>query len=164
MARETQKAKIERLENEIEMCSKMQKELVELKEMADNSFEKSCTYIQQCKTIEALESQNEAYRLSVEHEKKMRSKLVDNYELEIKRLNDYVQKLKSENEKLKKMIVDCAKYTERLSNRGAGRKKKFDDQEREMIRMYRIQGMTIREIADRFECSVGIVHKIINEK
>ena len=43
-------------------------------------------------------------------------------------------------------------------------KKKFDDQEREAMRMYRIQGMTIREIADRFECSVGIVHKIINEK
>ena len=164
MARETQKAKIERLENEIEMCSKMQKELVELKEMADNSFEKSCTYIQQCKTIEALESQNEAYRLSVEHEKKMRSALVENYEPEIDRLNKYVQKLEAENKKLGDIIVKCAEYTERISNRGAGRKKRFYDQERETMRMYRLQGKTIREIAEIFECSVGIVHKIVNEK
>lgn len=168
MAKETQKAKIERLEKEIdmwrEMCSKMEKELTEFRDMADNSFEKSSTYIQYSKRIEMLETQNEAYRLSVEHEKKMRSKLVDNYEPEIKRLNDCVQKLKSENKKLEKTLTDCVEYTERLSNRGAGRKKKFDDQEREAMRMYRIQGMTIREIADRFECSVGIVHKIINEK
>ena len=101
MARETQKAKIERLEKEIEMwrelCSKMQKELSEFKELADDSYEKSSTYIQQCKRIELLEEQNEAYRLSVEHEKKMRKALVDNYEPEIERLNEEVQKLKSEN-------------------------------------------------------------------
>lgn len=125
MAKETQKAKIERLEKEIdmwrEMCSKMEKELTEFREMADNSFEKSSTYIQYSKRIEMLETQNEAYRLSVEHEKKMRSKLVDNYEAEIKRLNDCVQKLKSENKKLEKTLTDCVEYTERLSNRGAGK-------------------------------------------
>ena len=58
MAKETQKAKIERLEKEIdmwrEMCSKMEKELTEFREMADNSFEKSSTYIQYSKRIEML--------------------------------------------------------------------------------------------------------------
>ena len=94
MAKETQKAKIERLEKEIEMwrelCSKIQNELSEFKELADDSYEKSSTYIQQSKKIELLEEQNEAYRLSSEHEKKMRKALVDNYETEIKRLNEEV--------------------------------------------------------------------------
>ena len=156
MAKETQKAKIERLENEIEMwreiCSKMEKELTEFREMADNSFEKSSTYLQYSKRIEMIETQNEAYRLSVEHEKKMKKALVDNYEEEIKRLNEEVQKLKNENKV-------------RIHNeRGAGRKSKFTDQEKESIRMYRLQGKTIKEIAEMFSCSVGIIHKLIHEK
>lgn len=156
MARETQKAKIERLEKEIEMwrelCSKMQKELSELKELADDSYEKSSTYIQQCKRIELLEEQSEAYRLSAEHEKKMRKALVDNYEPEIKRLNKEVQKLK--NEKREKIH----------NERGAGRKSRFTEQEKESIRMYRLQGKTMKEIAEMFNCSVGIIHKLIHEK
>ena len=155
MARETQKAKIERLEKEIEMwrelCSKMQKELSEFKELADDSYEKSSTYIQQCKRIELLEEQNEAYRLSVEHEKKMRKALVDNYEPEIERLNEEVQKLKSENK------------VRTHNERGAGRKSIFTQQEKESIRMYRLQGKTIKELAEMFSCSVGIIHKLIHE-
>lgn len=155
MARETQKAKIERLEKEIEMwrelCSKMQKELSEFKELADDSYEKSSTYIQQCKRIELLEEQNEAYRLSVEHEKKMRKALVDNYEPEIERLNEEVQKLKSENK------------VRTHNERGAGRKSIFTEQEKESIRMYRLQGKTIKELAEMFSCSVGIIHKLIHE-
>ena len=155
MARETQKAKIERLEKEIEMwrelCSKMQKELSEFKELADDSYEKSSTYIHQCKRIELLEEQNEAYRLSVEHEKKMRKALVDNYEPEIERLNEEVQKLKSENK------------VRTHNERGAGRKSIFTEQEKESIRMYRLQGKTIKELAEMFSCSVGIIHKLIHE-
>ena len=155
MARETQKAKIERLEKEIEMwrelCSKMQRELSEFKELADDSYEKSSTYIQQCKRIELLEERNEAYRLSVEHEKKMRKALVDNYEPEIERLNEEVQKLKSENK------------VRTHNERGAGRKSIFTEQEKESIRMYRLQGKTIKELAEMFSCSVGIIHKLIHE-
>ena len=155
MARETQKAKIERLEKEIEMWrkkkKKMQKELSEFKELADDSYEKSSTYIQQCKRIELLEEQNEAYRLSVEHEKKMRKALVDNYEPEIERLNEEVQKLKSENK------------VRTHNERGAGRKSIFTEQEKESIRMYRLQGKTIKELAEMFSCSVGIIHKLIHE-
>lgn len=156
MARETQKAKIERLEKEIEMwrelCSKMQRELSEFKELADDSYEKSSTYIQQCKRIELLEERNEAYRLSVEHEKNMRKVLVDNYEPEIERLNEEIQKLKNENKV-------------RIHNeRGAGRKSIFTEQEKETIRLYRLQGKTIKELAEMFSCSVGIIHKLIHEK
>ncbi|MDB2105068.1 sigma factor-like helix-turn-helix DNA-binding protein, partial [Clostridium paraputrificum] len=42
-------------------------------------------------------------------------------------------------------------------------KAKLTNQEKEMIRMYRIQGKTIKEIAQMYSCSVGLIHKIINE-
>ena len=156
MARETQKDKIERLEKEIEqwreLCSKLNKEISSMKEKAEIDFENSPTFIQYTKRIELLEGQNEAYRLSVEHEKKMRKALVDNYEPEIKRLNEEVQKLKNENR-------------EKIHNeRGAGRKSRFTEHEKESIRMYRLQGKTIKEIAEMFSCSVGIIHKLIHEK
>ena len=123
-----------------------------MKEKAEIDFENSPTFIQYTKRIELLEGQNEAYRLSVEHEKKMRKALVDNYEPEIKRLNEEVQKLKNENR-------------EKIHNeRGAGRKSRFTEQEKESIRMYRLQGKTIKEIAEMFSCSVGIIHKLIHEK
>ena len=49
------------------------------------------------------------------------------------------------------------------NERGAGRKAKLTNQEKEMIRMYRIQGKTIKEISQMYSCSVGLIHKIINE-
>lgn len=159
MARVT-KAELEQQVKELdEKCNEYIKQLINkdneiarLKELADDSYEKSSTYIQQCKRIELLEEQNEAYRLSVEHEKKMKKALVDNYEEEIKRLNEEVQKLKNENKA-------------RIHNeRGAGRKSKFTDQEKESIRMYRLQGKTIKEIAEMFNCSIGLIHKLIHEK
>ena len=229
MARETQKDKIQRLEKEIEMwrelSSKMQKELSEFREIADDNYEKSSTYIQQCKRIELLEVQNKAYKLSAEHEKKMRSKLGENYESEIKKLKDEIQKLKVENSKLNIKIThemidnhemmqeiealnnkirldeefykDDATMKQKLSEtliisaqqtskvielenvikelkanskpkikneRGAGRKPRFTEQEKESIRMYRLQGKTMKEIAEMFSCSVGIIHKLIHEK
>ena len=82
----------------------------------------------------------------------MRKALVDNYEPEIERLNKEVQKLK--NEKREKIH----------NERGAGRKSRFTEQEKESIRMYRLQGKTIKEIAEMFSCSVGIIHKLIHEK
>ena len=229
MARETQKDKIQRLEKEIEMwrelSSKMQKELSEFREIADDNYEKSSTYIQQCKRIELLEVQNKAYKLSAEHEKKMRSKLGENYESEIKKLKEEIQKLKVENSKLNIKIThemidnhemmqeiealnnkirldeefykDDATMKQKLSEtliisaqqtskvielenvikelkanskpkikneRGAGRKPRFKEQEKESIRMYRLQGKTIKEIAEMFSCSVGIIHKLIHEK
>ncbi len=50
------------------------------------------------------------------------------------------------------------------NERGAGRKERFSDQEKEMMKMYRIQGKTIKEIAEIYSCSVGLVHKLIEEQ
>lgn len=49
------------------------------------------------------------------------------------------------------------------NERGAGRKERFSEEEKEMMKMYRIQGKTIKEISEIYKCSVGLVHKLINE-
>ena len=48
--------------------------------------------------------------------------------------------------------------------RGAGRKAKFTDDQVDDIRRLREDGNTIKEIANRYNCSVGLIHKLINEK
>ena len=74
-----------------------------------------------------------------------RGVIIKNQEKEILELKNEIQKLKNENEKLKssKAISNRKTYNER----GAGRKSRFSNQEKEMIKMYRIQGKTIEEIA-----------------
>ena len=47
--------------------------------------------------------------------------------------------------------------------RGAGRKAKFTDEQIQEIRNKRAEGKSIRAIAEEFSCSVGLVHKLINE-
>ena len=79
----------------------------------------------------------------------------------IKQLEEEIQKLKYENELLRsnRDIPNKKVHNER----GAGRKSKFTDQEKETMKMYRIQGKTIKEISEMYNCSVGLVHKLINE-
>ena len=50
------------------------------------------------------------------------------------------------------------------NERGAGRKERFSQTEKQAMKMYRLQGKSIREIARIYECSVGLIHKLINEK
>ena len=77
----------------------------------------------------------------------------------IKNNRDTIQKLLKENEELKSDKVQKIK-----NERGAGRKERFTIHEKETMKMYRIQGKSIREIADMYNCSVGLIHKIINEQ
>ncbi len=70
---------------------------------------------------------------------------------ELKQMNDtYKNKITELEEKLK-------------NSSPGGRPPKFTDQEKETIKMYRLQGKSIRKIAEIFNCSAGLVHKIINE-
>ena len=58
-----------------------------------------------------------------------------------------------------------ANYKEPVHNeRGAGRKILFSDDEKIEIRELSGDGMSYRAIAKEFRCSVGTVHKIINEQ
>lgn len=53
---------------------------------------------------------------------------------------------------------------QRLKNRGAGRTPIFSDREKDKIIADRKSGKSIREVAKMNHCSVGYVHKLINEQ
>lgn len=98
-------------------------------------------------------------------------------------LNDIIASLEERN---KKLVSDVDRYrkdylyyhgewaklvdenfkknTFRHNARGAGRRAKFSDAQVEEIKKLREDGSTIKEIASRFECSIGLIHKLINEK
>lgn len=134
MARETQKQVIERLQKEIwdykVLVSKLQNEIYEMQDKAEDSFLNSPTHEQLLKKIELLEKKN------------------NNLEKKLNKVDklDKANKSKSKNE------------------RGAGRKRKFTDVERQTMQLYRMQGQTIKEIAETYDCSVGLVHKILNQQ
>lgn len=65
--------------------------------------------------------------------------------------------------KVEMLEKKIAELEEKLKSSSGGRPPKFSDQDRETMKMYRLQGKSIRQIAKIFECSTGLVHKIINE-
>lgn len=50
------------------------------------------------------------------------------------------------------------------NERGAGRKQYFGETHKVAMKFYKSQGMSYRDIAKIYECSVGTVHKLINER
>ncbi|CAI3550535.1 hypothetical protein [Clostridium neonatale] len=68
-----------------------------------------------------------------------------------------LEQLRKENSFLKDEI-------RRLKSRGAGRKPKFNLYQILNIKNARNQGKSYREIAETYNCSVSLVHKLINEK
>jgi len=70
----------------------------------------------------------------------------------IRELYAEIHKLKNENEKLRTKNV-----------RGAGRLPKFTEWEVLEILELREKGRTITSLAQEFKCSVGLIHKLINE-
>ena len=77
---------------------------------------------------------------------------------EIIKYKAQIQKLINEVIILKKELNSIKSNT-----RGAGRKSRFSEMEKEMIKMYRLQGKTINELSQIFKCSTGLIHKIIKE-
>ena len=124
--------------SEIQKLKDENKKLLEKITELENSLHNSAYYKEGDYAVEAVK----------------RGKIIEEQEKEI-------QKLKNENKALKnnKAVSDKKIHNER----GAGRKERFSDQEKEMMKMYRIQGKTIKEIAEIYSCSVGLIHKIINE-
>lgn len=161
MAKETQKAKIERLEKELEQKDE------ELKKAERNyqDLMKACN-----KDIQKLK--NEIERLKKKREKKANE---NNFELIGQQLQDardmadkwhkqlFIQQQKNkELEKEIEYLLEKNSITKRHNERGAGRKSRFTNTEIETIKMYRLQGKKIKEISEMFNCSVGLIHKIIN--
>lgn len=177
MARETQKAKIERLEKELEQKEEIIKELLRKELQKDEELKKAerkyQDLIKACnKDIQKLKDENE--RLKKKRERKANE---NNLELIDQQLQDardkadkwhrqlFIQQQKNkELEKEIEYLVEKNSIIQKHNERGAGRKSRFTQSEIETIKMYRLQGKTIKEIARMFKCSVGLIHKIINEK
>lgn len=106
-----------------------------------------------------------------------------NEELDIKKLEkmekseliEYIRELEAENREktiacnslIKLMAMSETKINRlqaRLEGnlRNAGRKEKFNEEQVKQILEARNEGKSIRAIAEQFECSIGLIHKLIN--
>lgn len=101
----------------------------------------------ECENKKLIEKVNilENKNIELEIDNKALSKVGDDY------FNRYLELSKNSKSKPK-------------NERGAGRKQKFNDADIENIKIYRLQKKTIKEIAEIYSCSVGLIHKLINEK
>ena len=127
-----------------------------------------------------LYSSGNYYYITVDTSKK-ESRDDKSYEVEIEELNkkidclnDIIARLEARNNRLEQEVNKYKDFKRNLDDlkkgvlihnaRGAGRKAKFTDKQIEEIRRLREDGNTIKEIAKRYNCSVGLIHKLINEK
>ena len=126
-----------------------------------------------------LYSSGNYYYITVDTSKK-ESRADKSYEVEIEELNkkidclnDIIARLEARNNRLEQEVNKYKDFKRNLDDlkkgvlihnaRGAGRKAKFTDKQIEEIRRLREDGNTIKEIANRYNCSVGLIHKLINE-
>ena len=127
-----------------------------------------------------LYSSGNYYYITIDTSKK-ESRADKSYEVEIEELNkkidclnDIIARLEARNNRLEQEVNKYKDFKRNLDDlkkgvlihnaRGAGRKAKFTDKQIEEIRRLREDGNTIKEIANRYNCSVGLIHKLINEK
>lgn len=137
------------------IIQKLNNEISEMIDKSDTSFENSATYKQMAKKMDYLELKIKSINDSAEHNRHM-------YDYELKRNSELIseiQKLKNENIELTTRVDKYNRHNER----NAGRKSRFTDKQVSEIKSYRADGKTIKQIADMFNCSVGLIHKLINE-
>lgn len=141
---ETQKAKIARLERELaeakEIIMRTNGDLKALQMVADEGFEASPIFQQ-------LKSENERLRL---HNKILES-----------RLQQAAKKSDAQIEMIERMQREGVEPVHNA--RGAGRKPKFSPDQIDEIKYMRASGDSLTSIAQKMGCSVGLIHKLINE-
>lgn len=86
-----------------------------------------------------------------------------------KKRDELLVELEEANRKiaeLEQRIIELESFNNvhKIKNeRNAGRKRKFTIDEIAIIDMLHLQGKSIRAIAKEMNCSVGLVHKLLNE-
>ena len=153
MAKETQKAKIERLEQELEQLRKVTQEqsdyINKMHASADESFSNSPYKKQLEDKIKMLEMKLKSAQDGKEHAEKL-----------AKAKDEHLQELQ---EQIKQLQAKTS--IQKLKNeRGAGRKPKYTEQDKELMKMYKAQGKSYKEIADIYKCVPSYVFKVINGK
>lgn len=157
MAKETMKAKIERLEQEKQADSKridgLNAELMAILEKADQEFSNSPWRKQLEDQIDFQNSKITVLESRLVQQTSKNDALIDGIEerdLKIKLLKEKISQLEGQG-------------VQKVHNeRKAGRKPKIDENTAILIQMYRVQGKTIKEIAEITGLSAGSVHKHCN--
>jgi len=141
IVKETQKQVIERLTEEADI---LKSELQEYKTLIET---------REKEILEFIMAKDNIFKGSCDYAQ-MKEQITF-LDLKNKSLEDII----AHENKVHKLINEDKAHNER----GAGRKSKLTDIEKNTIRMYRIQGKTIKYIAEMFSCSVGLIHKLISE-
>ena len=86
-----------------------------------------------------------------------------------KKRDELIKELEAANLKIAELEsriieLECEKEVHKIKNeRNAGRKRKFTSEEIGKIQMMKLQGKSYRAVAKEMGCSVGLVHKLLNE-
>lgn len=86
-----------------------------------------------------------------------------------KKRDEFIKELELANLKIKELEdkireLEAEKSVQKIKNeRNAGRKRKFTSEEVGKIQMMKLQGKSYRAVAKEMNCSVGLVHKLLNE-
>lgn len=150
MAKETQKAKIERVEREL---LERDNKIKDLYKLIDENIATIC------------DMQNKADKefANSPHRKQLEEKLFI-AETKLRQAHDKTNMFESRIAAREKEIQELKSEKKNTKNdRGAGRKAKLEDKKDE-IKQLRLGGAKINELAAKYKCSVGLIHKIINEK
>lgn len=159
MAKETMKAKVERLDRE-------NKQLLDQRKADIDAFLALNNEITKMQATADQEFANSPTKKQFEDQIDFQSKKIIVQE---KRLNQEIQKneaLRDEIERLEAQISDLKvqkveSYPKIHNERNAGRKAKIDEKTIAHIQMYRAQGLTIKKITELVGLSYGSVQKIV---
>lgn len=108
----------------------------------------------------SIDSRNSPEYLSLKERYNLQKEKIINAEINESKIRMLENKIASLEAQQKENINNI--NTSKINAPTSGRPPRFNDQERETIKMYRLQGKSIRAIAEIFNCSTGLVHKILN--
>lgn len=74
------------------------------------------------------------------------------------------EEIKNSERKYQEITKAYKKDLEKLKEQNGGRPQKLTEEEKGSIEMYRVQGKTIREIADLFKCSTRTINRVLAER
>lgn len=166
-------SEIQKLKNEIKELKDENEKRLQMITKLENQLHESAYYKEGSYAIEAVKRE----RIIEEKNKEIQKIIIENQILQDRIENlkkEYVTKVKEKNKEIELKDKEIKKLKEKnyklkyekgiYNERGAGRKSKLKDHDKEVIKMYRLQGKTIKEISELYNCSVGLIHKIISEK